>query len=333
MKENTKINIKSRRETPWTGVNDATPTQLFIEKRTEAEYNSKHPSAGSNGEAEFLNSLVPSGCPFCDGTDYKKAGKTAAGIQRFQCKKCQKTFTITTGTIFDDRKIPVTEWIGFLLDLFGYSSLSLASKGNRNSFNTTKYWLRKVFLTLEGIQDDIILSGKVYLDETYYKVRKGDVQLKADGKEYRGISRNQICIGIATDGTNTMCLVEGTGKPGKKRTYDLFGRHINTGSLLIHDGEGAHDLLVEKLELISEVHPTAETKGLPDDKNPLCEVNRMCALLKKFLGSHPGFTRDDLQGYLNLFCFISNPPCDKYEKIEKLLDLTFRNPKMLRYRG
>ena len=95
-----------------------------------------------------------------------------------------------------------------------------------------------------------------------------------------------------------MCLVEGTGKPGKKRTYDLFGSHIITGSLLIHDGEEAHDLLVEKLELISEVHPTAETKGLSDDKNPLCEVNRMCALLKKFLGSHPGFTRDDLQGLL-----------------------------------
>lgn len=186
---------------------------------------------------------------------------------------------------------------------------------------------------LEGIQDDIILSGKVYLDETYYRVKKSDVQLKADGKEFRGISRNQICIGIATDRTNTMCLVEGLGKPGKRRTFELFGSHIKPGSLLIHDGEGSHDLLVEKLELISEVHKTAETKGLPDDKNPLGEVNRMCALLKRFLGSHSGFTRSELQGYLNLFCFISNPPSDKYEKIEKLLDLTFRNPKMLRYRG
>ena len=60
-------------------------------------------------------------------------------------------------------------------------------------------------------------------------------------------------------------------------------------------------------------------------------------LLKKksrILSAVPkGDYRLTLTGYLNLFCFISNPPCDKYEKIEKLLDLTFRNPKMLRYRG
>ena len=285
-------------------MHDATPTQLFSEKRTETEYNNKHPMAGANGEAEFLNALAPRRCPFCGENDLRKAGKTASGIQRFQCRRCWKTFTITTGTIFDDRKIPITEWIGFLPDPFGYSSLTLASKGNRNSFNTTKYWLRKIFLTLEGVQDDIILSEKVWLDETYYRVRKSDVQLKTDGKEYRGISRNQICIGITTDGTNTIYLVEGTGKPEKKRTLELFEDHIEKGFILIHDGEDAHDILVEKLGLISEVHCTAETKELNDDKNPLDPVNRMCALLKKFLGSHSGFTRDELQGYLDLFCFI-----------------------------
>ena len=54
---------------------------------------------------------------------------------------------------------------------------------------------------------------------------------------------------------------------------------------------------------------------------------------KKFLNAHSGFDREDLQGYLNLFCFIVNPPKNKYEKLEKLLNLALHNPKTLKYRG
>ena len=63
----------------------------------------------------------------------------------------------------------------FLLDLFGYSSFNLTSKVNRNSINTTKYWVRKLFLIIDGVQDDIMLEGKVWIDETFIKVRSGDM--------------------------------------------------------------------------------------------------------------------------------------------------------------
>lgn len=46
-----------------------------------------------------------------------------------------------------------------------------------------------------------------------------------------------------------------------------------------------------------------------------------------------GFDRSRMQGYLDLFCFITNPPHNKYEKLEKLLTLAIRNPRLLRYRG
>jgi len=51
-----------------------------------------------------------------------------------------------------------------------------------------------------------------------------------------------------------------------------------------------------------------------------------------FLNAHSGFNRDDLQGYLNLYAFVINPPSDYLEKVEKLIKMVFENPKSLRYR-
>ena len=53
---------------------------------------------------------------------------------------------------------------------------------------------------------------------------------------------------------------------------------------------------------------------------------------KKFLNAHSGFNRDSLQDYLNLFSFVRNPPYEMLEKVEKVVNLAFKNPKLLRYR-
>lgn len=60
---------------------------------------------------------------------------------------------------------------------------------------TTNYWASKFCLTLRECQDTIILGGKVFIDETFYKLRKEDIQTREDGLQYRGLS----CIGIGCD--------------------------------------------------------------------------------------------------------------------------------------
>ncbi|MDR0500664.1 MAG: hypothetical protein LBG97_05400, partial [Coriobacteriales bacterium] len=61
-------------------------------------------------------------------------------------------------------------------------------------------------------------------------------------------------------------------------------------------------------------------------------VNRICFLLKSFLMSHPGFDRDDMQGYLDLFHVMMNKPVDKMEKAALVLDRAMRYPKTIRFR-
>jgi len=56
-----------------------------------------------------------------------------------------------------------------------------------------------VSLTLEEIQDNVVLSGKVWLDETFYTVRSSDIVRKENGDKLSGISQNQICMVIVVN--------------------------------------------------------------------------------------------------------------------------------------
>ena len=89
--------------------------------------------------------------------------------------ECGRRFNILTNTVFDSHKISISEWMGFFLDIFGFGSFGLTSKVNRNASNATRCCMDKVFLLLEGIQDDVVLEGTVWLDETFFKVRSPEI--------------------------------------------------------------------------------------------------------------------------------------------------------------
>ena len=322
---------KSRRQTPWDGVSELTATQTFLKEQYALRYDNHHQKVYDSGEAEMINSYLPTKCPFCGGAKFVRRGLTASGIQRYLCA-CEKTFVPTTGTIFDEHKLSISEWIEYCLNLFRHVSINADSWNNKNAFTTSRYWLQKLFLVLEGIQDNIVLSGTVWLDETYYRVRSEDVERHEDGGKLRGISKNQICIGVATDKVNTVFLVEGKGRPSQKRIYETFGNRIAPNSKLIHDKETVHKKLVKELALSSDSYASKDLKGLLDKDNPLYPVNRAHAIMKMFLNAHSGFIRDDLQGYLNLFSLVTNPPDEMLEKVEVTIISAFNNPKTLRYR-
>ena len=321
----------SRKITPWDGGEELTATQTFLKKYYEEHYADRHQIVCDSGEAEMINSYIPSKCPFCESSKFKKNGYTKSDIQRYICE-CGKTFIPTTGTIFDEHRISISEWMEYCLNLFRHVSITASSWNNKNAFTTSRYWLQKLFLTLENVQNTVVLSDCVWLDETFYTVRWDDIVRKDNGDKLRGLSCNQICIGVATDKQYTLFFVEGTGKPSQKKTFETFRNHIKPGAILIHDEEAAHAKLVTELSLKSISYSSKNLKGLTDKDNPMNPVNRCHDILKKFLNAHSSFDRDNLQGYLNLFAFVSNPPVDMLEKVEVVLKMAFQNPKLLRYR-
>jgi len=329
----TKRNTPSRKRTPWTGMDDANPLQSFIDTSNMTNYKKKHPSISDTEESTMLNAYSLNVCRHCQSPRIQKYGFTGNHVRRYRCLDCRRTFTVTTGSIFDNHKIPISEWIDYLLGLFRIQSFNSVSKSNRNSDTTTNYWNSKLYLTLRGYQDNIILGGITYIDETFYKLRKEDIQTKDNELQYRGLSRNQICIGIGCDlSGHVYCTVEGYGKTSSKKTMDAFFHHVEPGATIVHDMEKSHGKLVQELKLMSEAYSSKSLKGLADKDNPLNEINQRCRQLKYFLNSHSGFNRVNLPDYLNLFAFIVNPPNDPYKKIEIILNRVFENPVALSYR-
>lgn len=70
----------------------------------------------------------------------------------------------------------------------------------------------------------------------------------------------------------------------------------------MHDGENAHNMLIDKLGLISETH-------IYNDKNPeyiknMALINNLCSWLKRYLYRFIGMKLDYLQLYLDWFAYL-----------------------------
>jgi predicted RNA-binding Zn-ribbon protein involved in translation (DUF1610 family) len=318
--------------TPWDklGTETLTPTQALVRTTHKSAYAFRHEPFG--GDIDFFNQFNKESCPWCGSSRINKRGYERSGMQRYVCRDCGKMFSPATGTVFESRKLPLSAWVDFLLQVFSFESISVITREDRRSDTTIPYWLGKVFAVLEGVQNQMVLSGRVQIDETYYPV-PGTETIQVDGKKLRGLSRNKICIGIGCDDSmHSYFAHEGLGKTSNAKTITAFGTHIKPGAHLVHDMEYGHHKLVQELGLVNEPYNSKLLAGLDDEANPLRDVNRLCFLVKRFLGSHSGFNRDDLDGYLNLFSVMMNPPVDKMEKVVLVLNRAMTNPKTLKFR-
>ena len=321
----------SLRYLSWDKYDHLTDSEQLISDTVHEWYDSKH-SAPSESEIRLINQINITSCPYCGGSNLKKNGHYRSGIQEYKCLDCGKDFSPLTNTIFADRKIPIAEWIEYLLSLFEFHSIRSSSRDNRNANSTGKYWLLKIFAILNGIQNDVVLNGNVWIDETLMPVIKHDVVTK-DGKKLRGNSRNKIDVATGVDEHGHILLIsENTSKPSMKSTWLSYGSHIKPGSHLIHDDENTHHILVERLDLTEEIHPTKETKGMSDDENPLDPVNEIHMYAKRYIRAHGGYDRKRLQDWLNLIWFILSDPVDRYAKVNRFLELALNSPIRMKYR-
>ncbi len=312
-------------------INKDDPSKKLISSTVHEWYDAKH-RKNSIEEIKFINSIKVTHCPYCGSIRFIKFGRYGNGYQRYNCKDFRNLFSPLTGTIFDYKKIPISEWIEYLIHLFEFHSITTSARDNRNAVSTGRYWLFKVFAILEDIQDDIILEDKIYLDEMFFPVVKSKEVLK-DGKKLKGISRNKIAVACAFDNHDHLYIkVEYTSKPSDTSTWDALGSHIKPGSHLIHDGERSHGVLIRNLNLTEEVYKTAYTLNLKDEDNPLNPINKIHALSKRFMKSHGGYNRDNLQSWMNLIWFILSKPQNRYEKIRKFFNIAVCTHKRVKYR-
>ena len=223
-----------------------------------------------------------------------------------------------SNTIFHSTNKNFETWALYLTLMTFNVPLEMAEEVCGISHSTAMLWRQKVFATVDGYQEHLYLKDRVWIDETYIF----DSTLLHDDnfKQKRGLSRNLICIVVAIDiHKNTYAVICGHGKPSATRIYKALKDHIVKGSTIVHDGEKAHNMLIEKLELISEAYK-ADTK----DKNYLenmALINNMCSWLKRYIYRFIGMRMDNLQSYLNWFVYLFRVKgaADRWPKMERIL--------------
>ena len=82
----------------------------------------------------------------------------------------------------------------------------------RITHQTAYEWRHRVFATVDGYQDRIVLRDKLWIDEMY--VTDSDLRGEPGWRPRRGLSRNKICIAVAIDvHKNPVAVACGHGKP------------------------------------------------------------------------------------------------------------------------
>lgn len=310
-------------------------------------YDAKHPKP-SKAETRFVNSIKIEACPYCGSKHFVKGGfRKSDGIRVYRCRSCGKRFNPLTGTLFDHHKIPISEWFEFVIHLAEYHSISTSANDNRNQTNTGRYWIKKIFSALENIQDNVRLGGIVFIDETYVasipSMRKPPKNGR--GRFTAGLSNEQYCIATVLkvrketdaegheetkllDGVAFVC---GAGQPEYEPLSKIYSSIIQPGSLVIHDDLSYYDRMLRTMGCKDICYPSSLTKGLPDDENPMHPINDFHSSLKSFLHAHRSFDRDNLQDWLNLFCFFWNTSGTNERKAVILADKVVSKKKIIRY--
>jgi len=116
-------------------------------------------------------------CPHCKNADAKSIWKIEANKEKqiraglYQCGKCDKQFTSTIGTIFEDSHIPLRKWlVAFYLNSAskkGISSLQLQRILALGSYRTALFMQHRIRHALRDPIFNDKLSGTVEVDETY----------------------------------------------------------------------------------------------------------------------------------------------------------------------
>ena len=137
---------------------------------------------------DYLIKLLWAGKPKCPHCKCQRV-YTITNRPAYSCSKCKKQFRVTTGTIFEDSKIPLVKWfiaIRFLAcSKKGMSSMQL-SKELGITQKSAWYMEQNIRLMLGNRRYVKMLDGIIEVDETYVGGRR------KGGKRGRGTEKAKI---------------------------------------------------------------------------------------------------------------------------------------------
>lgn len=210
----------------------------------------------------YLEKLLwPNGpvCSHCSSTNvYRMVGESfRAGLLR--CRDCEKQFSVTIGTIFEDSHVPLAKWIrAFHLmcsSKKGISALQLQRNLGLGSYRTAWHMAHRIRLAMTCEPFSTLLQGPVEADETYIGGKtRGQGNPTGKGKktpvfslvEREGEGRKYTVVMPTVNGKNVREVLNAKVQPGAKVDTDTSTVY---GSVK-HDGFQHETVNHEKKEYV-----------------------------------------------------------------------------------
>ena len=283
---------------------------------------------GATSIEEFVLSLKGDGvtqitCPACESIEIALNGRYKTGKdekQKYKCKKCGKVFSAFYGTLIQGCTFSLFEWLRFIDCLYnGYSVRRTAFLCDVSEQTVYANRLR-LFHALNQLDEKVLLTGDVALDETYvvasYKgnrqQQKGfsmprEARKRGHENHIAGLSQNQACVVCAVDEYGaSIAKVAGLGAPTAERIENALKKYIDKKQLksLYSDKSVAIRKFAENCDFpIKQCYSTSgksKRKG-GEEIRQLQRINAYHSRLKKFLEQFNGISSEMLQGYVSLF--------------------------------
>ena len=249
-------------------------------------------------------------CPYCHHEKVVRNG-TQKGRQRYRCSGCTRTFSDHTHTPFRGTHYPDL-WPQFMKHMVEGFSIRKSAEKLGVAPSTIFTWRHKLLTALKRMELEGF-EGLLEVDETYFlyseKGSKNIVGRKArkrgGSSQYRGISREQVCVVVARDRTKkTHARVACMGPVNKAKAKILLDPFVKFVSSICSDANGtwrvfSNEAGVDHKELNMK-RKCRVIKRIYHIQN----VNAFHSRLKHWIDRFKGVATKYLDNYLTWFRFI-----------------------------
>lgn len=269
-------------------------------------------------------------CPKCN----HKHGVTIKSRMLMQCSLCGHQISAMNGTLMHDTKMPIRKWY-LAIYLITSSKRGISAKELQRqigvTYKTAWYVNKRIRAAMSGAEKKYDLSGTVTMDESYFSGRETS-QLTAlqPKKRGRGTDKSKVIIAVSLDNNKyplyaKMSVVDNF----KAKTIAEFAaQNIKKSATIVTDGFKSYKAQILKKDYFHEF----ENFDQSNEKSSLKWLHIIISNAKAFIGgTFHGLHRQELQTYLDEFCYRFNRRHIPHLVFDKLIHSTFIVPPIKYY--